>query len=349
LAELNLMKHFVVDENGTSCLLATILDPCFADPRQAVFRESFRSRLLAVGIDVSTEMGPSTIRPEYLNVDLAMLWGDWIVLLENKVAAASITRNQLAIYYDIALKQMQSGSFLDVAVPLACRIAVVYLTPVVTVGAIEFASLTLRPDRRDAKLHLAWADLIDDAWRAFPGTSTDSFGKLVVDGVKRTAEILSTRPIPKIAETPARIATISLLRAIRGQVIEMMAHESDLRLLEWLGENQGIYGNIGGSDANVYLNDVVIGADALDPSKIRLRAVFSFRAAERAPKAKRDLFAAFRTNHWEQALALPAGTLAIDKRGYVIHEVLRDGVFQQIVDDLAALFCRFLSVLRPYF
>jgi PD-(D/E)XK nuclease superfamily len=350
MEDVNLLKHFVVAEEGTTCLLATMLDPCFGDVRQSAFRDSFRERLATAGISLKDNSVPFVLRPEYLNIDLAMLWDDWILLIENKVAAASVTRNQLSMYYDAALKQLQSGTFLGHPMSPQSRVAMIYLTPSVTIGAVEFVSLELRRDRRDAKTHLAWPDLLHDARRAFPETSTDPFGRLLADGSSLLEAILRTKPIPKIAATLERIAAKDLLRRIETRIVRAMGQEPGFRTFGWRGLGvEEIFANIGGRDANVFFDIYADETDAVDPANVRLHATLAFRVAGTAPRSKKNRFAEFPTDHWDREVGLPPGSLSLDRRGFLVLDIRREGTIDPLVEESAELFCRFLSVFRPFF
>ena len=117
--------------------------------RQRCFWERFCKHLKPAGVELPCDHGPQIVLQEYKNVDLVMVWGEWILLVENKVAAASITRGQLVRYYQDTLAAMEQGIFLksedmepeDIRNK---RICIVYLTPTRKMGTAEFKSTKLK-------------------------------------------------------------------------------------------------------------------------------------------------------------------------------------------------------------
>jgi hypothetical protein len=113
-------------------------------------------------IEVST-LAPTLVKLEYLSMDIVALWRPWILLIENKVASASVTRGQLKDYYSACLLSLDRNGFLndageDVSQQHLCFI---YLTPTPYTGRAEFDSLELHSSRADRKIHLAWSELLD--------------------------------------------------------------------------------------------------------------------------------------------------------------------------------------------
>src|SRR5262245_47391914 len=129
MSDHNLMAAFITGEDGTTSLLATLLNLEYGHPTQANFRQRFAVHLTAAGISLPHDVAPVVIRQQYMNMDLVIVWQDWVIVLENKVQAASITRNQLNRYYRVALKTMQAGEFLDDAQLAGKRLGILYLTP----------------------------------------------------------------------------------------------------------------------------------------------------------------------------------------------------------------------------
>jgi hypothetical protein len=314
----------------------------------ASFCELFKARLRSAGIEL-TQAGPSYVRPECLNIDLVMKWDDWIILLENKVAAASVTRNQLSIYYDVALRELQKGSFLSLDVSPQTRICVIYLTPTAGVGRVEFEPLKLINDRPDAKVHVYWGDVLADMELVFPGGVTDPIGRMIADGCSAIRRILKTRHTVKTVDTPERIALKALLQSIHNIVEQAMIDESTLKLTVWRDPRiEELYGNIGGRDANVYLTLYNVEAKIVDDRNLRIRASISFRVAGTAPTAKRDAFGNIPHDRWLGELGLPPGSLKMDHRQFLVYDIQREGAIDTIAQDLSSVFCRFLSVFRPF-
>src|SRR5262245_31636193 len=105
----NLLQHLISNEVGTSAFLGTLLDPqygAFAQARIAIAR-----LLKKHGIEVSSP-SPTVVELEHLSFDLVALWSPWILLIENKVASASVTRGQLSDYYAACLLHLARNGFL---------------------------------------------------------------------------------------------------------------------------------------------------------------------------------------------------------------------------------------------
>lgn len=348
----NFLKFFVTDEVGTTSLLASALDPQFAHQGQQQFRERFCERLRSAGVDLSPDSGPQVVRLEYLSVDLVMAWGEWILLLENKVAAASITRNQLKKEYHVALKEMERGTLLNLEDCRNKRICVIYLTPTDSTGTVEFNSLELHSERRDAKVHLSWKAVLDDLRQAFPeGTSDDLLGAFIRGGCQLTEQILANHLARKTEETLEREAIKTFMRLVRGKINEMLRFDQTLKLTDWRDPRRDeVYGHIGGDYGNVYLDVLADGTDLMDAEHSRVRGTVSFKVAGKATKARQDEFCSFPLENWTRILGCnPDDQATLDCNRCELY-VERDweGQAAELADQLAALFCRFLLVFRPF-
>ena len=91
------------------------------------------------------------------------MWPPWTLLIENKVASASVTRGQLRDYYSACLLHLDRNGFLKHAGETVPRqpLCFIYLTPTPYTGMVEFDSLELHSSRADAKIHIAWSELLD--------------------------------------------------------------------------------------------------------------------------------------------------------------------------------------------
>jgi len=352
MAAANIVKFFVTDEPGTSSLLATVFDPGFMHEGQGSFRKKFAERLAAQDVILPVEGKPAVVQPEYLNVDLVLVWGQWILLIENKVSRAAITRRQLARYYKAALKTISRGVFLNSDTYRDHDICVVYVTPTESTGAAEFASLQLAEDRKDKKVHLPWTAMLDDLEASFPPhDEDDSYARLIRDGCQLTKEILQKHSAKTItADTPERIATKAFLDRMQKKVADMMGLETALKLMRWKDPRMDeLYGQLGGNNANVYLNIFDQGTDLTNQDDAVLSGSVSFQIARKARRKYRDRFASFPHHYWSEMIGLAAESLRInDHEVMVLLENTWSGTCEELERELAGLFCRFLMVCRPF-
>ncbi len=352
----NLMKFFVTDEDGTSALFATAFDPQLADNRQKPLWEKFCNHLQSMGVDLPSENGPQIVLQQYSNIDLLMLWGDWVLLIENKVAAASITRGQLSRYYRSAVQEMERGMFLasegvEPEDARRKRICVVYLTPTKNTGTEEFTSTMLEPDRTDAKVHLSWEDVLEVLRDCFPGSSpSDALGRLVQDGCRLTEDILRQRSKPVIEETDQRVKMKAFLTDVRDAVETMLAFQPNVRLRIWRDRNvDQLYGNIGGGNGNVYFTILADRTpDFSNLDNVVLQGSVSFSVAGKAIRKRREDFCAVRATDCGAFFGLNPDNLKIDEeRCSVMLENVWRGTHAELVEEIASLFCRFLLFFKP--
>lgn len=186
----NFLNHLIADEVGTSAFLATVLDPRYTDDEVFVeARGIIAAALKKHGIEF-LEATPKRVKREYLNIDLVVVWSPWTILIENKVAAASVTRGQLNEYYSVALKQMEcKESDEDEAVISQQQICFIYLTPAKYTGMIEFDSLSLDSSRRDRKIHMEWSELLEPL-KKLTGISDSFSSSFLTSGLDRVDEVL---------------------------------------------------------------------------------------------------------------------------------------------------------------
>ncbi len=206
--EVNLMKFFVSREEGTTSLLATALDPQLGDERQRVFRKKFCDHL-SPKVILSPDDGPSVVLTEYSSMDLVMVWSEWLIVVENKVTAASVREEQLAGYYRDVLKKLgkKDRKFLgakdqkrfefklDENELRKKRICIILVTPTRNLGrlGLAFSAVVGKHKRQDEKLPLSWPVILDDLSESFPCKPNDPFGKVIRDAVERTRRILEDR------------------------------------------------------------------------------------------------------------------------------------------------------------
>lgn len=348
----NMMKYFISSEGGTSSLLATLFDPKLRQPCQVTFLRAFCKRLKTEGIPLSVE-GPQVVKQEYMDMDIVMIWENWIVVLENKISAASVTRYQLQKYYNSIISKISKGAFLRVKQAQSKHICIVYLTPTRGIGLAEFDSLHLNEEREDKKIHLSWEVLLHDIEVVFrKGPVTDPYVKLVRDGIDLTRQLLKekTERGSKVDETQTRIDMKKFIDEVEPLIREMMQLEPTLKLNLWRDRDlDELYGNINGTNANVYFDLWEKGTYITEKGTSKLCARFSGKVANKAPRASKKQFDEFPASHWSLILALGRDTLVVDREKHNAYvEVNWSGQRSQLVQDTAALFCRFLITFRPF-
>jgi hypothetical protein len=348
----NHLKHFVTDEDGTTAVLATLLDPEFNHPLQPEIHRRFARLLRNGGIDVAEDSAPSSVRPQYLAIDLVMTWGNWILLIENKVLSASVTPNQLSRYYRVSLQELVADRFLGDKSLRDHRIGVVYLTPTANVGGAEFESLLLAVDRADRKLHLAWPQLVAD-WNDVLANENEpsAFALLARDAVRRATDILAKDRTKKTVETPHRIAAKKFLDELQTRVLEVMRPMGAVKLSRWKDPRvDQLYGWLGGEWGNVYLDVVEDGSDLSAHSSVA-RVRLSFWVAAKAAQPRKKEFATVPVEHWARLIGLPFGQLEgpEDPRHYGVQwDNAWSGSIETMLEQLTMLFCRFLITFRPF-
>lgn len=342
----NPLRHLIRDEVGSSAFLATVLDPRADHAGQAAVWRAF-----ATAIGIPPAEPPLEVACEAESIDLLLRTATWWVIVENKVAGASVTRNQLTRYYKALLSRVTEAQDGAGRGTERLGLCVVYLTPGPNVGAEEFESLSLqRPS--DRKVHLAWDDVLPMIERAFlNGGADDEFAALVRNGLHRTREILAERAgrAPKTVMDDRRRALERLVSEIEDRVRALARLEGSLKLTRWLAPRTvEVYGGLDGTGGgNVYL--------AVDPARslatdaaAELRATLKFKVAGKAPAAHRERFRAVPAGDWCAMLGLPAGALEIDggkcslSAGQSWH-----GTPAEVREAAAATFFRFLTVFRP--
>jgi hypothetical protein len=214
-----LRQHLISDEAGASSFLATLLDA-----RNAVYKPIRRKLADLLDLPIPEKVEPSIVRREHLDMDLVVEWGDWLVIIENKVCAASVTRGQLDRYYKGADKLRNTGPD---ATPTR-RICMVYLTPTLTTGKAEFDSLTV--SEVDAKKHIAWPTLCD-AIRPFnKETNGDLAEGLIALGIEAIASLIADRKTAMLVEDEVRMALRAVLMEMRSSLKDLYP---DLTFSRW--------------------------------------------------------------------------------------------------------------------
>lgn len=347
----NLMSAFLTDEDGATALLATLLNPEIGHPIQARFWGKLADALSAAGINLPANVPPIVVRPQYMSIDLVLVWDAWLIVLENKVQAASITKNQLSRYYRVTLKTMLSDKFLNDASLHSKRIAVIYLTPTPYQGSGEFESLQLDATRDDRKLHLDWPMILEQAEECLVDADlSDPFVRVISDGCQLIKSMLAKSRSPKTPESPQRDAARRFLDVVQAKIIASMPSQEALKLHRWknpeLDQLCGWKGRHG--FGNVYLNVFADGSDLSREPPALLHAHLQFWPVPRYRRACAQLFTESMLPEWARRLDLDPSKLELaeGQPGIVFEEVWKETV-SSLEDKIAQLFCRFLEVFRP--
>lgn len=347
----NLMHSFIRDEDGTTNLLATILDPRINSPIQSEFRYAICERLSRLSIHIPPDAVPQQVVPQYLCIDLVVVWGGWILLIENKVRAASITRNQLQRYYDLSLIEMGSGKFLADSTLASSRLAVIYLTPTEDVGGAEFASLQLNPQRDDRKAHLSWPGLLDDFRTALhKAKMADPLTRLIADGCLCVKEILSSSTLPKTAESPHRIEAKSFLDRVQTRVSELLEIHGPFKLSRWKDPRcDQLYGWLGGDLGNVYFEIFEDGSDLAQCPGALIHYRICFWIAKKAPRLVGQEFGECPLENWATILGIPPEQLSSirESTGVGLQNIVT-GDFDHLIEMAISMFCRFMVTFRGF-
>ena len=346
----NIMKYFISGEGGTSSLLATLLNPLFKQPGQVEFLQVFCERLKLEGVSLSTD-GPQVVKQEYMDMDIAMIWDNWIVVLENKISAASISRYQLQKYYKSITGKISKGGFLGIKQDQSNHICIIYLTPTKSIGGAEFNSLHLNEERQDAKVHLSWEVLLLDIEKIFRKEPiADPYVRLVHDGIELTNKLLKSKPVPPVPETEIRIEMKSFMDKVEQRIRAIMQLEPTLQLMLWRDiRADQLYGNVAGKNTNVYFDLLEEGTSIPKEGTLQLRMGFSGKVAKKAPREYKKKFNEYAASYWSAMLALDNDVLEVDTQKYSASvEVNWSGERSQLIQDAAALFCRFLMTFRPF-
>lgn len=316
----NMMKYFIREEGGTSSLLATLFDPQLKQPSQAKFRRAFCKRLKPEEISLSVH-GPQVVKQEYMDMDIVMIWGDWIVVFENKISAASITRYQLQKYYNSITGKISKGSFLGEKQAQSKHICIVYLTPTQGIGLTEYESLKLNEERQDAKIHLSWEVLLHDIEEIFrKEPATDPYAKLVRDGIELTNKLLKSKRVPPVPETEIRIRMNEFMSEVEERIRDMMRFEPTLRLTLWRDKQADQrYGNLDGNNANVYISLMEEGTSIPEEGNLHLRIGFMGKVADKAPREYKKKFNEYPASYWSAMLAIDKDTLVVDAQKHDAH------------------------------
>lgn len=192
----NILRHFIVEETGTTHFLATLLDPTTDEAVREVQEQlwgKLKRHLLSYATTID-ETAPYLVRcgigdPE---VDLAIGWGRWLIALENKIRSQSIRRGQLQAQYDGLRRAMKEEAWRRTGFESNPRICIVLLTPDEAIGTAEFQLLDVDRATGDRKARVTWdlflGWLSEVTWPH--GTEAQMMARLVADGAEATTRLI---------------------------------------------------------------------------------------------------------------------------------------------------------------
>jgi len=225
----NILRHFIVEETGTTRFLATMLEPHPNETIQGVQRTLWKRlhQYFAERAVVLQDSIPQTVCPGYeaggREIDLIIIWGGWLVALENKVRAQSIRPGQIQRQYDVIKNDIVAGHWDDEGYGAHTRVCMVFLVPKEGVGVGELERLQVKEEEGDRKLYITWTDLLD--WLSDLHWPTDLeegivMSRLARDGITLIERIIETGVYrsPVYPPTPARQRLRDFMRSLQNEI-----------------------------------------------------------------------------------------------------------------------------------
>ncbi len=348
----NLLYHLIENEMGTSAFLATLLDPRSEHPLFIEVRAVIASMLneREPGLQLSSQSPPTHVELEYLNIDLLAVWSGWIILIENKIAAASVTSGQLNNYYSESLLQLKHNRFLRHATESVAQhpICFLYLTPTKNVGKVEFDSLKLDHDRSDRKIHISWEELLR---RLAPlcGRSTDHASCFFDAGIERIREVLATAKETRLPDDDNRYKIQALMNDMKGR-LQNREPFADLEFSRWSDQfKEQLF--MTGPTRSAYLG-LYVSCGSVFPSESSISAVgdISFDVASKHRSRLRYVVSDKSLEEWSAMLGVPCEAIRrnVEKGSlswrFELPEIATDVFLHEMAQYLAV----FLSVFRPF-
>jgi hypothetical protein len=139
---------------------------------------------------------------------------------------------------------------------------------------------------------------------------------------------------------------------VRGRVEAMMkGFQPDLKLNIWRDPGVDIlYGHIGGDKGNVNFHVLADESTSLvTKDEATLSGLVNFKVAGKAIATRRRVFCSVSRETWARILGLEPAGLSIEReKCRVVFTNKWEGKWDDLVEELAALFCRYLLVFRPF-
>ena len=314
----NLLQHLISNEVGTSAFLGTLLDPLNDDTVFVQARIAIAHLLKRHGLEVSSP-APTIVELEYLSIDLVAVWPPWILLIENKVASASVTRGQLKDYYSACLLNLARNGFLKHAGEAVSRqpLCFIYLTPTPYTGMVEFDTLELHPGRADTKIHLAWSELLD-CLSPLLGKIDGPASWLFNAGVDRVRGVLEAAKGVHLPEDEKRCRIQALMNELKGR-LQKSEQASKLAFHRWSQQSrEQLFAAGPARSAYVGLYLSYDGTDFPSAETIRPVGDISFDVASKHRARLRGLVTARSHEEWAELLGVAGSEIQLDgENGYL--------------------------------
>ncbi len=315
----NLLNHLISNEVGTSAFLATLLDMRHDHPVFVEARAAIALVLRKHGLELSSP-APVHVELEYSNIDIVAVWSGWTILVENKVASASVTRGQLSGYYSGSLRQIERRGFLKHAGEAVCEypLCFVYLTPTPVTGAVEFEDLALAVERSDKKMHVGWNELLEH-FMPLVGRGDDHAAGFFDAGVECIREVLEAAKRGKLPEDERRQRLQVLMNELKGK---LQGNEAfvNLAFCRWSDRSkEQLFAT--GPQRSAYVGLYVSCDGSLFPSEHTIRAVgeISFDVAGKHRTRLRGFLDGKSRDEWSAAVSLPIDAIEVNSdRGSLV-------------------------------
>lgn len=312
----NLLQHLISNEAGTSAFLGTLLDPLNDDTVFTQARIAIAHLLKRHGIEVSSP-APTIVELEYLSIDLVAVWPPWILLIENKVASASVTRGQLKDYYSVCLLNLARNGFLNHAGEAVSRqpLCFIYLTPTLYTGMVEFETLELDSSRADAKIHLAWSELLD-CLTPLVGKIDDHASWFFKAGVDRVRDVLEAAKAGGLPENERRCRIQALMNDLKSR-LQKSEQASGLAFQRWSQQSrEQLFATGPARSAYVGLYLSYDGTDFPSAKTIRPVGDISFDIASKHRARLRGLVTTRSPEEWAELLGVASSEIQLNgKKG----------------------------------
>ncbi len=352
MGEENILRYLVSGEGGVTALLATVLDPSPVPDVKAMQPTFWKKFAVLVGEKLS-QTGPNQVLVEYESIDLLAMWDEWAMVVESKVQSGSVRRGQLQGYYDRLRMRLGKDSQLEGA----NRLMMVFVTPR-KVGLEEFMSLKVRGE--DRKCMVSWEDVLGAVEESFvrrgdqeASSPASFFVELVGQGVDRARAIIEREPERKagVEWTPERARHRQFVIAVQERVQKLWDDDELHFNPQWSQKDVDIvYANFGGAKSgNVYFN-LYDESSVQESGAAQLCGQLQFKVAAKARSRLSGAFGDLSKEKLAVLLALPSAEnerfVVEEKECSAALDINRSGQRDELEKEIAALFCRFLSVFR---
>jgi hypothetical protein len=210
----HVVAHLIPDEAGTSRWLATLLDPQLPQAFrvvQQVLWDKFREHLAREGVGLQSPTPAKVVLGQVLQshgiqreIDLALWWDAWWVIVENKIKRAAFKSGQFQEEYDLARESIPSREDSHPATR-PTKLAFVLLAPRESIGKAALEALQMQPG--DARVYMTWTQVLE--WvqgaqsRSLESPPADAAALMFLAraGSQRIRELLTDPPIIGDEET----------------------------------------------------------------------------------------------------------------------------------------------------